>query len=401
MGTTFSRSQYVSMILILGSLTALGPFTIDMYLPGFPAIAKDLHTLPSKVSLSLSSYFIGISVGQFLYGPLLDKYGRKPPLLFGLGLYVSASLACVFVTSIEGLIAWRFFQALGSCAANVAAMATVRDIFPVKDNAKVFALLMLVVGASPMVAPTLGGYLTSSLGWQAVFVVLTCMGILNIINVVLWLPDKYVPDRTLSLDPKSIIQNFAAVVKVPQFSTYAMAGAITFSGLFAYISASPNVFMEHFSLDGKVYGWVFAFLSIFFIGSSQINSMLLRWYRSEQIVRTVLCIQVIIASCFLVSSLLGWMNVTTCILFLMGYLSCLGIINPNTAALSLAPFSQKVGSASAVLGASQMTAGAIVSMAISLSPGTSTLPLATALTVTASTGFIILIAGTKISRKGK
>jgi len=372
-----------------------------MYLPGFPAIAKDLHTLPSKVSLSLSSYFIGISVGQFLYGPLLDKYGRKPPLLFGLGLYVSASLACVFVTSIEGLIAWRFFQALGSCAANVAAMATVRDIFPVKDNAKVFALLMLVVGASPMVAPTLGGYLTSSLGWQAVFVVLTCMGILNIINVVLWLPGKYVPDRTLSLDPKSIIQNFAAVLKVPQFSTYAMAGAITFSGLFAYISASPNVFMEHFSLDGKVYGWVFAFLSIFFIGSSQINSMLLRWYRSEQIVRIVLCIQVIIASCFLVSSLLGWMNVTTCILFLMGYLSCLGIINPNTAALSLAPFSQKVGSASAVLGASQMTAGAIVSMAISLSPGTSTLPLATALTVTASTGFIILIAGTKISRQGK
>jgi DHA1 family bicyclomycin/chloramphenicol resistance-like MFS transporter len=164
-----TQKKYYSLILILGSLTALGPFSIDMYLPGFPAIAADLQTSTARVSLSLSSFFIGISAGQLLYGPLLDKFGRKKPLFIGLLVYILASAGCAFADSINILIGLRFVQALGSCAATVAAVAMVRDLFPVKDNAKVFALLMLVLGVSPMIAPTLGGYVTVAFGWHTIF----------------------------------------------------------------------------------------------------------------------------------------------------------------------------------------------------------------------------------------
>src|SRR5882724_13071118 len=150
------------LIIILGLLSAIGPFSIDMYLPGFPAIAQHLHTTVAHVSLSLSSFFIGISAGQFLYGPLLDKFGRKKPLYIGLAAYLLASIGCALAISADALIALRLLQALGGCVGMVASRAMVRDMFQVKDNAKVFSLLMLVVGVSPLVAPTLGGYITAA-----------------------------------------------------------------------------------------------------------------------------------------------------------------------------------------------------------------------------------------------
>ena len=140
-----TQKRYIFLVLLLGALTAIAPFSIDMYLPGFPAIAKSLHTTTARVSLSLSGFFIGYSFGQLLYGPLLDRFGRKKPLYVGMALYILASVGCFFATSIEMLIVFRFVQAIGSCAAGVASMAMVRDIFPVKDNAKVFALLILVL----------------------------------------------------------------------------------------------------------------------------------------------------------------------------------------------------------------------------------------------------------------
>lgn len=153
------------MILILGLLSAIA-FSIDMYLPAFPSIAADLHTTVAHVGLSLSSFFIGISFGQLLYGPLLDRFGRKPPLYIGLSVYLLASISCALCTSADVLIALRLLQALGGCAGMVAARAMVRDIFPVHENAKIFSLLMLVVGVSPIIAPTLGSYVTSAFGWH-------------------------------------------------------------------------------------------------------------------------------------------------------------------------------------------------------------------------------------------
>lgn len=388
-----SNKTYFFLILILGSLTALGPFSIDMYLPGFPAIARDLHTTAAKVSLSLSGFFIGISVGQLLYGPLLDRFGRKKPLFIGLCVYIIASLGCSFTKSIDGLIMWRVVQAIGSCAATVASVAMVRDLFPVKDNAKVFSLLLLVVGVSPMIAPTVGGYVTAAFGWNAVFFILTGMGVAILAATVLWLPDSYKPDKSLSLKPRPILLNFLLVIKEPQFYTYSLTGAIAFAGLFAYVSGSPLVFMEVFHTDEKVYGWIFAFLSVGFIGTSQLNGPLLRRFKSEQVVNVALIAQAAIGMTFLAAALAGLLDLPTTLVFLFFFLCCVGLVFPNAAALSLAPFTKNAGSASALMGALQMGMGTLISIAISLFEVPSVVPMVTAMAGSAVLALLVLVAG--------
>jgi DHA1 family bicyclomycin/chloramphenicol resistance-like MFS transporter len=390
-----SKSKYFFVILILGSLTALAPFSIDMYLPGFPAIALDLKTSAAKVSLSLTGFFIGISAGQLLYGPLLDRFGRKKPLCIGLVVYILASIGCAYAHSINSLIVLRLVQALGSCAATVTAVAMVRDLFPVKDSPKVFSLLILVLGASPMIAPTAGGYLTAAFGWHSVFIVLTALGILVLLASVFFLPDVYKPDTTLSLKPLPIINNFLSVIKEPQFYTYALTGALAFAGLFAYVSGSPLIFMNVFGLSDKVYGWIFAFLSIGFIGSSQLNTLLLRKFTSEKIVSTVLVLYSIFGIAFFIITLLGWLTLPITIVFLFLILSMVGITNPNAASLSLAPFAKNAGSASALMGAIQMGLGAFISFLISLKDEPSALPLAAAMAGSGVLALIMLITGRK------
>ncbi|MEQ7801778.1 Bcr/CflA family multidrug efflux MFS transporter [Pedobacter sp. ASV1-7] len=388
-----TQKKYFGLILILGSLTALGPFSIDMYLPGFPAIADDLNTSTASVALSLSSYFIGISAGQLLYGPLLDKFGRKKPLFIGLLVYILASAGCAFANSIDALIGLRFIQALGSCAATVASVAMVRDLFPVKDNAKVFALLMLVLGVSPMIAPTLGGYVTVAFGWHTIFLVLLGLGVFNLIASWLWLPNSYKPDANLSLKPKPIINGFWTVFKTPQFYTYALTGALAFSGLFAYISGSPLIFMEIFHVSEETYGWIFALLSIGFIGSSQINTLLLRRYTSQQLIYAALITQTITALLFLIASINGWLGLyeTTALLFI--FLCCLGFVSPNASALSLLPFSKNAGTASALMGAIQMGIGALASVGVSLFNVKSAVPTVSIMALSSILAIAILYFG--------
>ena len=388
-----TKQKYFLLIVLLGSLTALGPFSIDMYLPGFPAIAKDLNTTVLKISLSLSSYFIGISAGQLLYGPLLDRFGRKKPLYIGLILYILASAGCVFASSLDALIMLRFMQAIGSCAAAVASIAMVRDLFPVKENAKVFALLMLVVGVSPMVAPTLGGYVTVAWGWHSVFIILMGLGLLNLIASWLWLPDSYKPDTSLSLKPVPIIKNFLAVIKDPQFYTYAFTGALAFSGLFAYISGSPLVFIDIFKVSEEAYGWIFALLATGLIGSSQVNTLLLRKYKSEQVIFAALSTQVFVVIFFLIGSVYNWFDLTETVILLFLFLSCLGFTNPNTSALSLAPFSKNAGSASALMGAVQMGLGALASFGVSMFEIRSAVPMVAIMTGTTIIALMILVIG--------
>lgn len=369
------KNKYISLVLVLGSLTALGPFSIDMYLPGFSGIAKDLNTSVSNVSLTLSSYFIGISFGQLLYGPLLDRFGRKKPLYIGLLVYILASLACYFVTSIDYFIGLRFIQAVGSCGASVAAITMVRDLFPIKEIPKVYAKLMLVLGLSPMLAPTIGGYITEDFGWHMVFLVLTFMGIAVLLASKFFLKSTYVADTTISLKPKPILNNFILVLKEPQFYTYAFTGGVAFSGLFTYVAASPVIFMDIFNVEGKVYGWIFAFLSISFIGTSQLNSYLLKHYSSEQLIGIGLKLQFIISFIFAIGIYFDWFGLYGVIAMLFLFLGCLGFCNPNTTALSLAPFAKNAGSASAVMGAVQMGLGALASVAVGIFVTDSILPV--------------------------
>lgn len=390
-----NNKRYFLLILILGSLTALAPFSIDMYLPGFPAIAKDLDTTVSKVALSLSSFFIGISAGQLLYGPLLDRFGRKKPLYFGLVIYIIASAGCALATSIDALIALRFIQALGSCAATVAAVAMVRDLFPIKDSAKVFAMLMLVLGVSPMIAPTLGGYVTSHLGWHTIFIILLGIGVFNLIASFLWLPEVYKPDTTMSLKPRPIINNFLLVMREPQFYTYALTGALAFAGLFVYISGSPLLFMDIFKVNEETYGWIFALLSVGFIGSSQVNTLLLRKFKSEQIIFFAMLAQVITILFFLIGGVNGWFGLYTTIFLLFKFLCCLGFVSPNASALTLAPFTKNAGSAAALMGAIQMGLGALASVGIGLFDAQSVVPMLVIMAACSVLAFLVLVIGRK------
>ncbi|KFF04590.1 multidrug effflux MFS transporter [Flavobacterium reichenbachii] len=388
-----TTKKYIQLILILGSLTALGPFSIDMYLPGFSGIARDLNTTVAKVSMSLSSYFIGISAGQLLYGPLLDRFGRKKPLFIGLLIYILASLGCVYVPDIDGFIFLRFIQAIGSCAATVASVAMVRDLFPVKDIPKVFSLLMLVVGLSPMLAPTIGGYVTEDFGWHLVFLILMCMGIFVLVISMVGLPNNYKPDTSISLKPKPIITNFLSVLREPQFYTYAFTGAIAFSGLFSYVAASPIIFMDVYKVDAKTYGWIFAFMSVSFIGSSQLNSLLLKRFSSEQMIFGALISQSVISIIFLFLALNNFLGLYETVIMLFLFLACLGISNPNTAGLTLAPFAKNTGSASALMGAIQLGLGALASFAIGIFVKDSVAPMVAIMSITTITAFIILNIG--------
>jgi DHA1 family bicyclomycin/chloramphenicol resistance-like MFS transporter len=371
-----TKQKYFFLILILGSLIALSPFSIDMYLPGFKAIAKDLNTTVERVTLSLSSYFIGLALGQLIYGPLLDKYGRKKPLYVGLSIYLIASIGCMMASSLNMLIILRFIQAIGGCAAGVASVAMVRDLFPVNESAKVFALLMLVLGASPMVAPTVGGYVTANFGWHAVFIILAGIATLIFILVVFALPDKYEPDHELSLKPVPIIKGFWSVFTVPQFFIYTLAGSVSFAGLFTYVAGSPVVFMKIYQVSTQTYGWIFAGLSIGFIGSSQINNLLIKKYRSEQIIPVVFVCQFIFGAVFLLASIFHWLNLPGTLVMIFLTLCCAGLSSPNTSALSIAPFSKNAGTASSLMGALQLGIGSLATMGVGAFDSISTIPLA-------------------------
>ena len=393
-----SATKNFKLILILGLLSAVGPFSIDMYLPAFPSIAADLHTTVAKISLSLSSYFIGISVGQMLYGPLLDRFGRKMPSYIGIFIYLIASVGCAMATSVNALIWLRLLQALGSCAGMVASRAMVRDLFPVEDNAKVFSLLMLVVGVSPIIAPTLGGYLSTEFGWHYVFIVLAILAAIILTAIHFYLPESRKPDPSFSLKPKPIINSFLHVAKEPQFYTYAFAGSIASAGLYAYISGSPSVFMEIYKVSEKQYGWIFAMVAVGLISSSQLNTILLKKYKSEQVVVIALLFQSLTGIILFTGSMFGFLGLFSTIFLCFLFLSCQGFTFPNTSALSLAPFSKTAGSASALLGSIQMGIGALTSALVSYLNNGTAIPMTIVMACCALLSFTIVMIGGRIVR---
>jgi DHA1 family bicyclomycin/chloramphenicol resistance-like MFS transporter len=384
------------LILILGLLTAIGPFSIDMYLPAFPDIARGLHTTVAQVTLSLSSFFIGISAGQLLYGPLLERFGRKKPLYAGLCMYLVASVGCAFAASVNALIVLRLLQALGGCVGMVAARAMVRDLFEVKENAKIFSTLMLVVAVSPIIAPTLGGYITAMLGWRYVFAMLIVVDLIILTAIYFLLPESKKPNPNFSLRPKLIIKNFAGVISHPQFYTYALTAAISAAGLYAYIGGSPHVFMEIFKVNERQYGWIFALIAMGLIGASQINSVLLKNYTSEQIIRVALCCQSIIGLVMIIITFFGWNDLFITIFLIFIFLSTQGFVFPNASALSLASFGHNAGSASALMGAIQMTIGAGTSALVSVLQNHTALPMTGVMAVCAIAAFSIFLLGSKI-----
>lgn len=388
--------KHFYLILILGLLSAIGPFSIDMYLPAFPAIAKGLHTSVASVMLSLSSFFIGISIGQLVYGPLLERYGRKKPLYAGLIIYAISSFACAASTTVEMLIFFRFLQALGGCVGMVASRAMVRDLFEVKENAKIFSTLMLVIAVSPIIAPTLGGFITTYLGWRYIFGMLIVVIAIILLGVYFLLPESKQPDANYSLKPSAILKSFATIIKQPQFSVYTFTGAVAYAGLYAYISGSPYVFMVIFKVSELHYGWIFAIIAGGLIGSSQLNNIFLKKYTSEQIVKTVLYVQSTIGFILVTLSLLGFVELYSTILLIFMFLCCQGLIFPNASALSMAPFGHNAGNASALMGFIQMSVGAFMSAMVGILQNDSIIPMTGVMAFCSITASLILTFGKKM-----
>jgi MFS transporter, DHA1 family, multidrug resistance protein len=356
------RSRWI--LPLLGALCVVTPFAIDMYLPAFGAIAAEFHTTTSAISLSLSTYFIGFAIGQMLYGPLLDRYGRKRPIYAGLAVYVFFSVGCLAATDLKTLVTFRFFEALGGCVAQVGAIAMVRDFYPVKDSAKVFSLLFLMIGVSPLLAPTIGSAFVATLGWRYIFGLLAVIALTILALITFFLPEGHQPDHSVSLRPAPILAGFWTILRNPQFLVFALAGSFSFAGLFGFVAGSPLIFMDGFHMSAKTFGLIFAVLVMGFIGGNQVNVILLRRFCSRQIFVAALILQVATGLVFYAGSLAHILLLPTILALFFVFLSCIGLTYPNAAAIGLAPFSRDAGRASALIGFFQTGTGSLISTCV-------------------------------------
>jgi MFS transporter, DHA1 family, multidrug resistance protein len=314
-------------------------------------------------------------------------------LYTGLILYIITTIGCVATGTIEALLIIRFIQALSGCVASVAAMAMVRDFFPVEKSAGVISLLVLILGASPLLAPTVGSFIVVAWGWHAVFIILAVIAFIILVLVFFFLPEGHVPDKTISLKPKPIINGFKVILMEPRFYVFALAGSFSFSGLFVYVANSPAIFMDYFHLSAKLYGGIFALLSVGFIGGSQLNHIFSRHYSYQKIFKTTVIFQVVTAVLFLIGSVNEWFGLIPVIVFLFVLLSCAGITYPNAAALALIPFSKNAGTASALLGCIQIGIGGIISAVVGMLHFKPTLTMSLIMALSAGIGLVILLAG--------
>ena len=378
------------IIVLLGALSVVTPFAIDMYLPAFSKIASEYRTSTSQISLSLSTYFIGFAIGQMIYGPLLDRFGRKRPLYIGLALYIVFSIGCATAPNLHAFIAFRFFEAIGGCAAQVGAIAMVRDFFPVKQSAKIFSLLFLMIGVSPLLAPTIGSLLLVAIGWRWIFVLLATIAFLILTAIFLFLPEGHQPDPSISLRPGPMISGFWNIFREPQFLTYTLAGAFSFAGLFAFVAGSPLLFMDGFHMGTKAFGVVFAVLVMGFIGGNQLNVFLLRRFNSERIFLSALLVQVTIGIVFFAGTRAHLFGLAATMALFFFFLACIGLTYPNSAALALAPYARHAGRASALLGCLQTGTGALISTGIGVLGAKAVISL---LSSTALLALVILLIG--------
>ena len=361
-----------SIICLLGLLTAVSPFTRDMYLPAFPAIARALQTTTAALALTVSSNFIGIGMGQLFYGSLLDRFGRKKPLYFGLFIYVIASLACMMSSSLNQLILWRFVAGLGGCVASVAAYAVVRDLFIDEERAKIFSMIILVMGASPLFAPSIGNLLTLFVGWKFLFLVLALIALALMAGTKFILPSSVaITDNNVHLHPWQMLRDYWEVAKNPYFYSYGLCGAISFAALFAYVSGSPLLFLNFFHVSTTAFSWIFTLIAAGFILASQLNIWLLKHWNSEQILKGALLFQTGIAFIFLGMFLIHQLSLFSTVLLLFLLMASVSTSFSNASVLAIAPFEHNAGRASAFISFSQMVLGTLSSTAVGfLSEGT-------------------------------
>ena len=358
------QSAFLRNALVIGMLSAIGPFAIDMYLPAFPAIARELQVDVSAVQMSLMSFFAAVAVCQIIYGPLSDRFGRKPPLYVGLTLFVLGGIGCSFAQNAEMLIAFRFLQGVGSCATMVIPRAIIRDLHTGHEAARLMATTMLVFSVSPILAPLAGSALAEFFSWRVIFWAIAIIGVGGLAVVLFLLPET----RKAEEGKKGVAQAFGtykSLLKDKHFLGLAFIGGFSQASFFAYLAGSSVIFIEHFGLTPSAYSMVFASNAIAFIGSAQFNSFFMRRFGAERVVRTAIAGFAGLVCLLFVLTVAGVDNpfVLWGLLFLS--FGCLGYVIPSTAVLALENHGAIAGTASALMGTLQLSTGAVMIVLVS------------------------------------
>ncbi|KQS66979.1 transporter [Modestobacter sp. Leaf380] len=348
------------LALTLGAFVALGPLTIDMYLPALPTIAEDLATSSATVQLTLTGTLLGLALGQLVLGPLSDRFGRKRPLIAGTALHVVASLLVLIAPNIAVLGALRVLQGVGTAAGAVIALAVVRDLYTGRAAATLLSRLFLVIGAAPVLAPTLGGELLRYTSWRGVFVALAVYGLLLVLVVGAALPETLPPERRAAAGLGVTVRAYAGLFRDRVFVGLVVVAGLTMAGLFSYVSGASFVYQDEFGLDEQQFGLLFGAGAIWLIGATQFNPLLLRRFQPQAILVGGLALAGAAGVVLLVLASTGTGGLFGVAIPIWVVLAGSGLALPNAPAIALSRHGESAGTAAAMLGAVQFGVGAVV-----------------------------------------
>ncbi|MEP6504762.1 MAG: multidrug effflux MFS transporter, partial [Betaproteobacteria bacterium] len=351
---------FLRLALVLGLLSAIGPFAIDMYLPALPAIGRALQADVHQVQLSLMAFFLSFAVSQIVYGPASDMVGRKPPLYFGIALFAVGSIGCALAPDIRWLVAFRFVQGLGGGAPNVITRAVVRDLHTGAEATRLMSLLMLVFSVSPILAPLVGSLIIAAAGWQAIFWTVAGIGTIGLALTGFALEETRPPAERTRSDLASTGRAFWLLARDPHFMGLCMVGSFGIAAFFVYLANSSFVLINHYGLTPRQYSLAFALNAASFIGASQFAGKLAHRHGLPRVV-TAAVIGFALTMC--VGSALNFAGVdrldVMIVMLLVGF-GFLGLVIPTTSVMALDHHGEIAGAASALMGMLQMVAGAVV-----------------------------------------
>jgi MFS transporter, DHA1 family, multidrug resistance protein len=348
------------MIVVLGALVALGPLTIDMYLPALPGIADELSVTSSVAQLTLTGTLAGLALGQLIVGPLSDSLGRRRPLMAGVVLHMAASALCLIAPDIVTLGIARGLQGIGAAAAMVVSIAVVGDLFSESAAATVLSRLMLVLGVAPVVAPSLGAVILLHGSWHWVFGALVVLAGVLLLVAALALPETLPPAHRRPLQVRGILVTYGELLRDVRFVILVLVGALAMAGLFAYIAGAPFVLQGHYGLDQQVFALVFGAGAVALIAATQVNVALLKRYSPQRIVQWALVAATLAAAVFVGLTVTHTGGLPGFLAPVWAILAAMGLVIPNAPAVALARHPDAAGTSAALLGAAQFGLGAAV-----------------------------------------
>ncbi len=360
------KTNYYKTALLLGLLSAIGPFAIDMYLPALPIIGASLQADVSAVQLSLIAFFLSIAVSQVIYGPAADMFGRKPPLYFGGALFVLASIGCALAPNIETLVACRFIQGVGGGAAMVIPRAIVRDLHTGQEAARLTSLLMLVFSVSPILAPLVGSLVTEFTGWRGIFWVVTGIGVAGLLMVAFMLEETRPPEQRAQSSLRHAFAGFWLLLRDRHFLGLVAIGSFGISSFFVYLANSSFVLMNHYGLSSRQYSLAFSINAVAFFSVAQVTGWATGRYGLHRVVRWAVVGFASSMVLLLVLNLIGLDQLVVMMTMLFIGNGFLGLVIPTTSVLALEEHGAIAGTASALMGTLQMVIGSVMMAVVGL-----------------------------------